>query len=89
MGSYCDQQMFANVAMYRGTLIRVKDFRLSKRREICRQTKKEMRLLRQIRHDNINPFIGAVVEPGRIRIISKYCAKGSLPVSQSYRQSDR
>ena len=73
-------QMFAPVALYRGTMVRVKDLRFSKRREICRKTMKEMRLMREIRHDNINPFIGAAVEPNRIRIISEYCYKGSLPV---------
>jgi hypothetical protein len=41
---------------------------------------KEMRLMREIRHDNINPFIGAVVEPNRIRIVTEYGHKGSLPV---------
>ena len=73
-------QVFANVALYRGTVVRVKDLRFSKRREISRKTMKEMRLMREIRHDNINTFIGAAVEPSRIRIITEYCAKGSLPV---------
>lgn len=39
---------------------------------------KEMRLLRDLRHDNINSFIGACVEPMRTLLVTDYCAKGSL-----------
>ena len=80
LASVAVDQVFTNVAIYRGTIVRTKELCFSKRREICRKTMKEMRLMREIRHDNINPFIGAVVEPNRIRIVSEYCHKGSLPV---------
>ena len=40
-----------------------------------------MRLLRELRHDNLNSFIGAVVEPLRVLLLTDYCAKGSLYVS--------
>lgn len=43
---------------------------------------KEMRALREVRHDNVNSFIGASVEPMRILIVTDYCAKGSLYVSK-------
>ena len=42
---------------------------------------KEMRALRFIRHNNLNSFIGACVEPMRILLITDYCTKGSLYVS--------
>lgn len=45
--------------------------------------------LREIRHDNINSFIGASVEPLRILIITDYCSKGSLYVSLDSRSSMR
>lgn len=41
---------------------------------------KEMRLLRELRHDNINSFIGACVEPTSLLLVTDYCAKGSLYV---------
>lgn len=41
---------------------------------------KEMRLLRELRHDNINSFIGACVEPMSLLLVTDYCAKGSLYV---------
>jgi len=44
---------------------------------------KEMRSLRDVRHNNLNSFIGACVEPMRILLITEYCAKGSLYVRHS------
>ena len=40
--------------------------------------KKELKLLRDIRHDNLNAFIGACTEPPNICIITEYCTRGSL-----------
>ena len=37
--------------------------------------------MREIRHDNLTPFIGACMESPNIRVISQYCSKGSLQVS--------
>lgn len=34
--------------------------------------------LRDLRHENINPFIGACTEAPNICIITEYCARGSL-----------
>lgn len=42
---------------------------------------KEMRLLRDLKHSNVNSFIGATIEPLRVLIVTDYCAKGSLYVS--------
>lgn len=44
---------------------------------------KEMRLLRDLKHSNVNSFIGATIEPLRILLVMDYCAKGSLYVSFS------
>ena len=82
LASVAVEQVFTKVGTYRGTIVRTKELVFSKRREICRKTMKEMRLMREIRHDNINPFIGAVVEPNGvgITIVTEYGHKGSLPV---------
>ena len=43
---------------------------------------KEMKVMRELRHDNINSFIGACVEMTNdlhcITLITDYCAKGAL-----------
>ena len=37
--------------------------------------------MRDIRHDNINPFIGACIDTGNIMIVTQYGVRGSLQVS--------
>ncbi|KAK2710816.1 receptor-type guanylate cyclase Gyc76C-like [Artemia franciscana] len=67
-----------DTAYFRGTVVHVKPLVYGKRKEISRTTMKEMRLMREIRHDSVNPFIGACVEPNRICLVTEYCAKRSL-----------
>ncbi|KAG7307261.1 hypothetical protein JYU34_007421 [Plutella xylostella] len=79
--SRCCPQIFATTAEYRGNVVRIKELKFSKKKDISRDVMKEMRLLRELRHDNLNSFIGAVVEPLRVLLITDYCAKGSLYVT--------
>ena len=37
--------------------------------------------MREIRHDNINHFIGAYFKPGRVLIVTQFALRGSLEVS--------
>ncbi|CAB3242068.1 unnamed protein product [Arctia plantaginis] len=76
--SKCCTQIFTTTAQYRGNVVRIKELKFSKKKDIPREIMKEMRLLRELRHDNLNSFIGAVVEPLRVLILTDYCAKGSL-----------
>ncbi|GBP92017.1 Receptor-type guanylate cyclase Gyc76C [Eumeta japonica] len=76
--SRCCPQIFATTAQFRGNVVRIKELKFSKKKDISRDVMKEMRLLRELRHDNLNSFIGAVVEPLRVLLITDYCAKGSL-----------
>lgn len=73
--------MFAATGQYRGVVVRIKELKFPRKKDISREIMKEMRLLRDLRHDNINSFIGACVEPLRVLIVTDYCAKGSLYVS--------
>ncbi|XP_049867019.1 receptor-type guanylate cyclase Gyc76C-like [Pectinophora gossypiella] len=76
--SRCCTQIFTTTAQYRGNVVRIKELKFTKKKDISRDVMKEMRLLRELRHDNLNSFIGAVVEPLRVLLITDYCAKGSL-----------
>ncbi|KAF5306158.1 hypothetical protein FQR65_LT07434 [Abscondita terminalis] len=76
--SHGGAQVFATTAVYRGVVVRIKELTFSRKRDISREMMKEMRLLRELRHDNINSFIGACVEPMALLLVTDYCAKGSL-----------
>lgn len=64
---------------YRGTIVYAKKLVYHRRSaDIPRKTKKEMKLMRELHHDNINPFVGACVEPNYIYTVTEFCAKGNL-----------
>ena len=37
--------------------------------------------MKDLRHDNVNQFIGACVDPPHFLLIIEYCSKGSLQVN--------
>lgn len=77
-GSRCSNQVFTSTARLRGAVVRIKELKFLRKKDMSREIMKEMRLLRELRHDNVNSFIGACVEPMRILLVTDYCAKGSL-----------
>ena len=77
-GSRCSNQVFTSTARLRGAVVRIKELKFPRKKDMSREIMKEMRLLRELRHDNVNSFIGACVEPMRILLVTDYCAKGSL-----------
>ncbi|KAI5695231.1 hypothetical protein M8J75_013039 [Diaphorina citri] len=76
--SRCGNQVFAVTGQYRNIVVRIKELKFMRTKNFSRETMKEMRALRDLRHDNVNSFIGACVEPMRVLIVTDYCAKGSL-----------
>ena len=65
-------------ARYKGALVRIKELHFEKKRDIPRDVMKEMKLMREIRHANINSFIGAHVESHMIMLLTDFCSKGAL-----------
>ena len=67
-------------ATYRGTRVRYKElfFNDGKCKNMSRELMKEMKAMRELRHDNVNSFIGACVDNNCIILLTDYCAKGSL-----------
>ncbi|OQV14132.1 Guanylate cyclase 32E [Hypsibius exemplaris] len=74
------QELFAHTGTYKGRIVRVKRlaFQGKKNMEISREMRKEMKTMRELRHDNINPFLGACVQHTAILLVMEYCTKGSL-----------
>ncbi|XP_046856398.1 atrial natriuretic peptide receptor 1-like isoform X4 [Xenia sp. Carnegie-2017] len=68
---------YTTVGQFKGNYVAIK--KLSKKSvDLSRIVLKELNLMREVRHDNLNPFIGACIEPGNICIVTSYCHKGSL-----------
>ncbi|XP_064641678.1 speract receptor-like isoform X2 [Lineus longissimus] len=68
---------FCQVGTYKGNLVAVK--RVAKKSvDLTRNVQKELKLLKDIRHDNLTQFIGACVMYPNIAYLTEYCPKGSL-----------
>ncbi|XP_054158024.1 receptor-type guanylate cyclase Gyc76C-like isoform X2 [Oppia nitens] len=75
---FYNNQVFTQRAIYRGAFVAVKQLKFTKRIDISRTVKKEMKIMKEINHDNVNQFIGASIEVYSVLLATEYCAKGSL-----------
>ncbi|XP_066906128.1 guanylate cyclase 32E [Halyomorpha halys] len=76
----CDfrySSLFTTVGIYKGRVLTVKKVD-KKSVDITRNMKKELKIMRDLRHDNLIPFIGACTDPPNICIVTEYCNRGSL-----------
>ncbi|XP_025074947.1 guanylate cyclase 32E [Pogonomyrmex barbatus] len=69
--------IYTQIGTYKGRIFAIKKIR-KKSIEITREMKKELKMIRDLRHDNLNSFIGACTDPPNICVIVEYCARGSL-----------
>ncbi|XP_043280235.1 guanylate cyclase 32E [Venturia canescens] len=73
----CSSRTYTKVALYRENLVAVKEVH-KKTMDLTRSIRKELKQIREVRHENLVHFVGAVVEAGAIFIVTTYCARGSL-----------
>ncbi|KRT86564.1 Adenylate and Guanylate cyclase [Oryctes borbonicus] len=69
--------IFTQIGIFKGRVFAIKKIH-KKSIDITREMKKEFKMIRDIRHDNLNAFIGACTDPPSICIITEYCTRGSL-----------
>ncbi|XP_074647347.1 guanylate cyclase 32E-like [Tubulanus polymorphus] len=71
------EHTFTKTATYRGTIVALK--KIERRNyDLSRAQKKEMKMMRDLRHDNVNSFVGACIETHQIILVTEYCSKGCL-----------
>ncbi|XP_066986545.1 receptor-type guanylate cyclase Gyc76C-like isoform X3 [Macrobrachium rosenbergii] len=72
-------QWFQYLAKYKGTVVCLKSIQMNHRKpELNRETMKEMRVMREIKQDNVCSFVGAFTEGGTVTLVTEYCTRGSL-----------
>ncbi|CAB0016883.1 unnamed protein product [Nesidiocoris tenuis] len=69
--------IYTPIGIFKGRVVAIKKVN-KKSIDITRNMKKEMKLIKDLRHDNLNAFIGACVDPPNICIVTDYCNRGSL-----------
>uniref|UniRef100_A0A147BCC9 Guanylate cyclase n=1 Tax=Ixodes ricinus TaxID=34613 RepID=A0A147BCC9_IXORI len=65
------------VGFYKGNVVFIKPI-FKKSIDLTRSIRKELIEVREMRHENITPFIGACVDPPNICILTVFSARGSL-----------
>ncbi|XP_014786034.2 receptor-type guanylate cyclase Gyc76C-like [Octopus bimaculoides] len=70
-------QVYARTGNYKGQIVALKMYE-KKNFVVTHKMKREMKMMRDIRHGNVNAFIGACVDPPHFIIVTEYCSKGSL-----------
>ena len=65
--------------IYKKCQVRIKEINFPGRKGISRDVMKELKILREIQHKNINTFIGAhVLSNDKLQILTELCSRGCL-----------
>ncbi|KAH9365008.1 hypothetical protein HPB48_010444 [Haemaphysalis longicornis] len=68
------------VGFYKGNVVHIKRV-YKKNVDLTRSIRKELIQVREMRHENVTPFIGACVDPPNICVLTLFCARGSLEIA--------
>ncbi|KAK3095510.1 hypothetical protein FSP39_015523 [Pinctada imbricata] len=68
---------FSQYARYKGDVVYVKEIKV-KGFEVSGKLLTYIRTLREIRHENVNPIYGFLIDPLRSALVTEYCNRGSL-----------
>ncbi|XP_046653495.1 guanylate cyclase 32E-like isoform X2 [Daphnia pulicaria] len=69
--------IYGTIGVYKGRIFAIKMVN-KKSIDMTRSMKKELKWMRDLRHDNLSAFFGASVDPPNICIVTEYCTRGSL-----------
>ncbi|XP_055858985.1 guanylate cyclase 32E [Episyrphus balteatus] len=71
------KRAYTSIGLFRGNIVAMKKI-YKKSVDITRAIRKELKQMREIRHENVIGFIGASIDHGIVVIFTPYCARGSL-----------
>jgi atrial natriuretic peptide receptor A len=73
-----DKQVFTEVGAYKGKTVAIKKIEKQSINIRDRSILVELKQMRDMNHENVNPFIGAVTEAPNVSVLMLYAQKGSL-----------
>ncbi|CAH0563498.1 unnamed protein product [Brassicogethes aeneus] len=71
------KRAYTTIGLYKGNIVAIKNLN-KKSVDLTRSIRKELKQIREMRHENLIPFIGASVDHGHVAILTAYSARGSL-----------
>ncbi|XP_074039726.1 guanylyl cyclase at 32E [Leptinotarsa decemlineata] len=77
VSEHSPKRAYTTIGIYKGNIVAIKY--LHKRSvDLTRSIRKELKQIREVRHENLIPFIGASVDHGNVAILTAYSGRGSL-----------
>ncbi|XP_067145635.1 retinal guanylyl cyclase 2 [Apteryx mantelli] len=68
----------SNVALYEGDWVWLKKFETGAIHTLRQSSTSILRKMKDLRHENVNPFLGFFSDCGLFAIVTEYCSRGSL-----------
>ncbi|XP_060064717.1 atrial natriuretic peptide receptor 2-like [Ylistrum balloti] len=72
-----DENHFISTGKYKGLTVSIR-MSMNQMVVLTRNDYVELLAMKEMTHDNVNPFIGACIDPPNVCVLFQYCSKGSL-----------